>query len=265
MFYNEVEELGLLLTGVQEARLRSDRAWRAKDVLLVSSARTDDAGLGCLFVVRCAVELVPGKERTNVREENVSGLLLSPRLFHSTIRAEYLNVDVIVSHAPHNGHEADERAAWWKELACLLRKTAEAERKTLLLADANSRIAVPMDGVCGDYQPAAKQDLNSCEFIGAPAAGRLFLPLTFTCFAEPHDQRTWLSTAGLWHRIDYTAIPPEWRSAEISVAPTELLDVALVKVDHLAVITVTKVEVSTERPERLSRKKLPSVLLVVRW
>ncbi len=39
LFTKQVEELGLLLTGVQEARLRSDRAWRAKDLLLVSSAR----------------------------------------------------------------------------------------------------------------------------------------------------------------------------------------------------------------------------------
>lgn len=161
-------------------------------------------------------------------------------MVHVTIRAEYLDVDDVVGHAPHNGHDGDVRTAWWKELSCLLRKAADVGRNTLLLTDANSLIAILQDGVCGDHQLAAKHDANSPEFIKALAAGRLFLPSTFSCFAEPHDHMTWLSTA-----------------AVTSVAPTELLDVALVKVDHLAVVTEITVEVSTARPARLRRKRLP--------
>ena len=44
VFIKQVEELDLLLVGVQEARLRDDKAWRDKNMLLVSSAVPRQSG-----------------------------------------------------------------------------------------------------------------------------------------------------------------------------------------------------------------------------
>ena len=65
LFMAQVERAGLFVVGLQEARLSEDRAWRSKELLLISSALDESTLNGCLLVVNLAVELDVGNIVSN--------------------------------------------------------------------------------------------------------------------------------------------------------------------------------------------------------
>ncbi len=117
-------------------------------------------------MVNLAIDLVPGKKGTNIRQHEVDVIHQSSRAIHATVRSRYLDVDLVVGHAPHCGHTPEVRNEWWKFFTELLRKVTSSGRDIILMIDANSRVEHAFPGIVGDYRPE-KEDGNTDASIKA--------------------------------------------------------------------------------------------------
>lgn len=159
----------------------------------------------------------------------------SSRILQCSDKASFLNVGLLVCHAPHNGTDAEARMTWWSSLKAILNECKLARVDTLMLIHANFRFGEAHGHHCGGHQ-LEQVDENTASFLEALELGRMCATFTFEEDSAGHYQATWLSNCGKWHRLDYICSPVRWRDGHIAVEVTTQIDVATVKFDHIAVL-----------------------------
>ena len=213
----QVRELGVHLLGVQEARTAAGS--RLVDGYVVLASGADCGTLGCELWADTTVPYATlGGKDFHFRLADFVAIFASPRLLIVRVTARRVQCTVVVAHAPHSGEAHAVRDLWWAEL---VRRLA-GQRDVVLLVDANGRVGSCLSRSVGPGGFSQAEDDNGALFHRSLAGLGLCLPATF----GPIDREafTWVSRAGICHRIDYVAVPCSWGcdprgSGRFDVAP----------------------------------------------
>eukprot|EP00438_Fugacium_kawagutii_P026052 Skav224814 [mRNA] locus=scaffold21:91531:97434:- [translate_table: standard] len=160
---------------------------------------------------------------------------------------------LVNGHAPHKGHEDSVKHQWWLNLTALLERHA-ANCFPIFMLDANAALGTPADAYVGNLD-AEIEDVNGCFLHALLEKFNMWLPSTFPD-AHTGPSATWFSSAtnrpqGL--RLDYIAVPMQWRTCTIASTTLPDLDVGQGTIDHIAVLLEIKHTTS------LRRRRFPPV------
>ena len=145
-----------------------------------------------------------------------------------------------VGHAPHKGHDAQTREAWW-QLCHLLLQDQQPGGTIIGFLDANAAVGSHTCEAIGDF--AADEEDHAGELFRELLQHHgLCLPSTFEGIHRGPSQ-TWFSSAakaakGL--RNDFIVIPQEWKQHSLTSSVLPDIEVAQKNVDHLAIMLEAK-------------------------
>lgn len=201
----------------------------------------------------------PSRRRKSVnlvKMEEITIKLASPRILLWFVMAPFFDIDGLVCHAPHNGAAAEVRAASWSSLMAVLRGCTLVNREALLLIDANSRLGEAHGLHCGTHLPEACDD-NTAPFLDALELGRLCTTSTFADYTSNNSQGSWVSNAGKLQRLDYVCAALSWCDDTINIGPSAEIDVATIKIDHLAAVVRFRHRVEVSKRTKPISRSLP--------
>ena len=208
-------ELGYLLVGVQETRIRKSGITTGAYFDSLSSAATTAGQNGVsLWVARhipvnpeAAVPVYLSAADTRVSHQ-------TSRILIAHIRKARFDLHAVVLHAVNQAHASPEEIhAWWAEVRTAMHSSIPHGSGVVVFADVNGRVGSIVDQVVGPSR-AQEEDLPGYLFRSLLAEWSLCLPCTYEHIASSHqpwlpeeDWHTWTSNAGGKHRIDFLAIP----------------------------------------------------------
>ena len=138
-----------------------------------------------------------------------------------------------LAHAPHSGRPPDCIDQWWKDFSKEVMKHT-GNGSLFLLGDFNSRLGeMPTDEV--GTHGAEEENQNGAAFKQLLSEMSCYVPATFE---ESHEgpTATWKHPGGSESRLDYVAIPAEWRNHSITSKVVHGLAVSNCLHDHSAAL-----------------------------
>eukprot|EP00435_Cladocopium_sp_Y103_P076230 s119_g83.t1 len=227
------------LLGLQETRTPHSSVFESGYVLIIAPA---DAGVGgCeLWLSSTLPYASRGEERFFFRREHCTVLHVECQLLFVRVEAPFLNLLVVVGHAPHRHCDASVIDFWWQQVFQHI-LDLQGDSLLCLLLDANASVA-PLAPIIGD---AGLQtgDRSGAGFTRVLERGQAWLPSTF---ADRHwgQHATWASfkSGVATSRNDYVALPLLWRDHFVQSWVNLLLDAGLslcVDLSRVLVVTLT--------------------------
>ena len=139
---------------------------------------------------------------------------------------------VLVCHAPHRGHTAEMREAWWRSTTelCL---TVGGDRPWLIFADANCRMGSVVSSHVGEHQ-SDPEDLSGRCFHSLLARLDCWLPCTFEAHMSGHGGTLVQRKSKEIHRGDFVAIPGLWRAFRVAAWVDPAVSAGHAIADHFA-------------------------------
>ena len=139
---------------------------------------------------------------------------------------------IIAGHAPHSGHESQDKAAWWQKLSHLM-QTHGHGHLCIGLLDANAQLGSCTSSSVGGFAMDT-EDENGTHLHALAELGNMWIPATFTHYGNPNS---WHGNASKLHegrRIDFIAWPQLFRHHYVTSWTADDVDVGHQDVDHTA-------------------------------
>ena len=202
----------LWLVGLQETRLPTQSTLPDADFVILCTAANAAGQYGCaLWVNKHVVYARDDGTEHRLRSEHLVVAACSERYLQVHIVAPRLKLAVLVVHGPKAKHDHDpEVRLFWQARLCDLRRRPKGS-DYIVLTDANAHLgSVETDHVGGHgVEPENWEGECFHEFLCQAGA---CLPSTFALHVG--QNWTWRAPgqAATVHRLDYVAIPTEWKS-----------------------------------------------------
>ena len=161
------------------------------------------------------------------------------------------------AHAPHKGYSDEHKHSWWHRCRDLLRQFGHS--CTIIgLLDSNAAVGSVISSAIGGLSPD-EEDYNGLLFRELLQDFDLFLPATFEGI---HDgpSVTWFSSAAkqpTGSRLDYVAIPHEWKAYLLDSFVMPDFDLAQLNIDHFPVILEVHAQASRPQSKPVKRSLRP--------
>eukprot|EP00435_Cladocopium_sp_Y103_P053323 s964_g17.t1 len=195
----------LLFGGIQEARTPSGSCQHRQTLRFCSGAVRGQGGVE-LWINTQQPYGYDGRKPLHLQASHVQIIEANPRLLLARVTAPFLDVLLVVGHAPHSGRPEADRLHWWQELTQLLRGHA-GHVPLFVMIDAN---AAPGDA---DDHTVFADGLATSR---STPLWRAFLEdfnlaLPQTTDLHQGGLHTWTSIDGSsGHCLDYVAIPSDF-------------------------------------------------------
>eukprot|EP00438_Fugacium_kawagutii_P012983 Skav230934 [mRNA] locus=scaffold2774:74414:79357:- [translate_table: standard] len=219
--------------GLQEARSAKGSSSACQVLRLCSGAHGGNGGIELWINLQQPI----GYSREHntpifLKNGDVTVTFADEHLLVARVCRGVLNFVIGVGHAPHCGHPAAHRDAWWSQLRDQLDPHLADGALPFLLLDANAKTG-PHDGAvvhCHDDL----ENANTENFRITLTHLGMCLPSTTTVHRGDHT--TWVHPSGEWEsRIDYVAIPQSHLHQCTHSCVMHDFDLATQHCDHRAV------------------------------
>eukprot|EP00438_Fugacium_kawagutii_P011894 Skav219175 [mRNA] locus=scaffold648:409701:433350:- [translate_table: standard] len=225
---------------LQETRTKTAGSWKYQHWFgFVGPAQDGQGGVELWCNTRVPFGYIHGSDDVATplyfRQKQCSVLFATHRTLIVHFQPDEFECLLASAHAPHEFADESLRFQFWTELRSRL--STKRALPVILGIDANSRLGSEPSAAVGPWSPDPESP-NGFLFRQFLEDVGLFLPTTFPSTRWHSDQGsgTWLSPNG-WKRIDFVALPMEWRAASC-VADLRVLDVAAEHDDHVS-LTLT--------------------------
>ncbi|CAE7942669.1 unnamed protein product [Symbiodinium sp. KB8] len=138
----------------------------------------------------------------------------SPTILIAGAKIGELPVRVLVGHAPHRGHTAEFRKAWWDATSGLCHSFAHG-CPWLFLLDANCRVGSIVSCAVGGHQ-ADEEDDAGASFHSLILSLQISLPATFYVHMQGPGGTLLQKRNGALERSDFIGVPQDWLSGRCS-------------------------------------------------
>ena len=202
------------LTGLQETRLPDTAVCPDADFFMFQAGATANSRLGvALWASKHVAYAWEGDRPYYFSLDYFTMLDFSPRHIVLRVSAPYLRLQVVVAHAPHERCETDSAFSFWSRVFASLDYGIGAD-PIVLLADTNGHFGSVHTCAVGELAPEEENEPARVlhEWL---LTARLFLPSTFPA-CHSGETKTWRSPQGTYRRLDFIALPEEWRLAAFS-------------------------------------------------
>ena len=244
---DQVQNQGLHIVGLQECRSTQGTVHSDTHMRLCSGAETN----GTLGVELWVSKKVPVQGHKCLHVRDFAVLHADSRCLLVRYDGDFGAFIIVVAHAPHAGHPAQERKAWWEQLTQLVR----AHRKSLqviAMIDANATWAGPANEQLGDLCEVTPNN-NTPMFVDFVAQLELFAPSTSPDY-QTGPWFTWThARTGKEHRIDYVLFPNSWAGSWIQTWTDPSVTVGHAGVDHIATVAEVYWEQSSFKVKKKTR------------
>jgi len=217
-------EQGLDVIGIQETRHKADHYFNLEKFHVLSGAATPKrtGGTQC-WISKEAFGL--HIETTHLHTRHATDRILIAEIKHPG-----LHVGVAVLHAPSADGQEDLQE-WWQSVDRLLAPLKHLP--IFALMDANSRVGSIVSRHIGSH--AAVEENDSGDLLHQWLARHsLWIPSTFS-HVHQGDSATWYYTTGASARLDYIALPLQFKNHKTKTWVEEEIDVQLSRTDHLPI------------------------------
>ena len=243
----QVQDQGIHLIGLQECRSTQGTVHSNTHMRLCSGAEPNGT-LGVELWVSTKVP-VQGHKCMDVRDFVVVHADSRCLLVH--YEGDFGAFLLVVAHAPHTGHQTQERMAWWEQLTKLI-STHRRGVHVIALIDANATWAGPANEQLGELYEEAPNN-KTLLFADFVAQHELFAPSTFLdCQTGPWFTWTHART-GKEHRIDYVLLPGSWACSWVQTWTDSSVTVGHAGVDHTATVAEVYWEQSSVKLKKKTR------------
>ena len=252
---------GLHIIGLQETRSRATGHSVFETFHVLSGPATKRGHGGIQFWIQKQISTNSG-----TIEVEVSDL----RILHATsqrlvIRWAYPGCKIIfvVVHAPTDDDEEVLQAFWEATTDAI--PVAYRHWKTIVLADANSRIGSVISSAVGSHH-ADEENVKGACFHGWLLNHNLFVPQTFAACHEG-SSHTWTHPKGTTARIDFIAISNDVKTEDVSTWTSSQVDLALHRDDHECVCAAVQISYypADRRPRDKRVRHAPECQLDIMW
>ena len=225
----------LWLIGMQETRLPTSAVLPDRDFLMLNVAADDQGHHGCALWINLHHAFAhDGEQAHKIHRDQVVMTHFSPRHLQVHITTPRLALTVLVLHAPKIQAQGEEAvAAFWRARADdLCQRPPHSE--CIVLADANSHIGSIVSDSVGS---AGAEDENREGFYFQQFLRQIacFVPSTFPDVHHgPHW--TWMAPGdnACTHRLDFVAVPLEWKPFDQRTQVWYDLEALQMRKDHMA-------------------------------
>lgn len=247
--------------GVQEARTQGSNTRHSASHLVYQSGADSEGVRGCeLWLDRSKPYAANSKRQFCFQPQHVHIASFSDRHLLAIIKAPYLQIRVLVVHAPYQGANDTELQAWWDFIQDMLAH-ANAAIPLVVFGDMNARLGSVVSSAVGHC--GAEEESATGHFVHAFLLEHsLFAPSTHHQYHEG-DSMTWIAPCGQEHRLDFVFLPQDWATFTIKSYVHDGIDLALARHDHLvAAVDVIMIARTSSVPEpkrcRLDTRKIAS-------
>eukprot|EP00929_Paragymnodinium_shiwhaense_P059179 TRINITY_DN2962_c0_g1_i2.p1 TRINITY_DN2962_c0_g1~~TRINITY_DN2962_c0_g1_i2.p1 ORF type:complete len:1990 (-),score=421.20 TRINITY_DN2962_c0_g1_i2:153-6122(-) len=225
---NQMRDANATVVAIQEARMQGNDCWESQDYIVSTTSASPRGEGGCQVWVRKVIQ--QGDAKYRVTKKDLTLLGGDHRRLLLAVRAGPIAFDVLCLHVPCVN--TTDLESWWWDTTELASKR-DSTRPMMVLMDANTQLAETDLPAIGGLAHGRHSE-HAYHLQSFLKAFDLWLPATFE---EHHSGQlhTWESRAReLRCRIDYVAIPIEWRHEDVRSYVDEA-DITMESIDHYPV------------------------------
>ena len=228
----QMDEADILVFGLQESRIRSDRHLHSDQYWLLQAPATPKGQGGVVFGLHKQKAYATALDGTKqyFSEKDAKVVWATSRCLIVKVSTLLLKGIFIVAHAPHSGEPLETIEDFWLTIAKHLAPTY-CTWPVYLLADANSKVGSETSASIGDWQAETTSEKGR-PFHDFLIQHQIWLPSTFEATQVGADAATWQHTSGHWSRIDYVGLPSSIAFARCEAWINHDVDVSLCREDH---------------------------------
>eukprot|EP00929_Paragymnodinium_shiwhaense_P074378 TRINITY_DN38067_c0_g1_i3.p1 TRINITY_DN38067_c0_g1~~TRINITY_DN38067_c0_g1_i3.p1 ORF type:complete len:902 (+),score=131.79 TRINITY_DN38067_c0_g1_i3:429-3134(+) len=123
------------IVGIQEARTSGPSKRTSTDYVVLASGHSLPHAHGCELWIR--KRMVVNGEEVAFTAKDIHMVDASPRWIIARLKTKHFDYCMVVLHAPHAGHSAEEIEAFWRDVADAMTKGKFDEGETIVLGDYN--------------------------------------------------------------------------------------------------------------------------------
>ena len=223
----------IAFAGLQETRLSVSQELPDRDFWMLHASCTPAGQLGTALWIRKGISLGTFAGKPCVLEHGQFTVVVAqPRLLVVSMSAPFLNLIIVVAHAPFDGSPSLSPAEFWREVAGHLDSVPPAT-PLLILTDANAHVGSCQTHAIGSVHPDEENPAGEAWHQFLLGHSLAALNTHEECHSGPSE--TWISPHGKARRLDFIAAPCEWKAAASTwvAADFELLQH---RDDHLPVV-----------------------------
>ncbi|CAE7500106.1 hypothetical protein AK812_SmicGene41735 [Symbiodinium microadriaticum] len=220
-----LHEHGIHIAGVQEARTPAGRL-PSDHFVRYCSGCTARKALGVELWIASGSSFPPHKAVI---------LYADHTRLCARVSFDHFRLQILVGHAPHRAHTAEERRLWWM-------KTKEVcgnfphDDGWMLLLDANCRVGSVNSSSIGEWQPDVEDDGGE-YFHALLVSLQDWLPCTFEATMHGAGGTLLQRSSGELQRCDFVAVPLSWQEFETCAWVEPRITAGHSSPDHFAAVT----------------------------
>ena len=210
----QMHGMGVQVFALQETRIKHKLAQHELYTFLQVEANKKGQG-GLLLAISTQIAYTTRQDGSEVffRDADLRLLSKTDTYLIAKLFTDFGPFVIACAHTPHSGKPDEQLEGWWKAFSSDLRDSAK-NGCLILLGDFNSRVGeTPSDGI--DVLGAEAENLNGMHLRQLLIEVDCFLPATYDQFHEG-PSATWKHPSGAESRLDYVALPAEWKSHQLS-------------------------------------------------
>ena len=220
---------GFVCVGLQETRSKTTGESSTCRYHVFAAAADENGQGGCeLWLSKSLPYAAANKQPCRCSLRSCTVLSCS----HRHIIVKYEDNDwkciFVVAHSPHSRAEEKVRATFWARLAKAVESYASWPIVTMI--DANAKVGAETGEEIGSYRADCPTE-NGIELEKYLRRTGCFLPATFEEDDPEDDTGTWHKN-GVWHRLDFIALPKSWFRADIVSGIAHDVDTLKQHLDH---------------------------------
>eukprot|EP00438_Fugacium_kawagutii_P011908 Skav219189 [mRNA] locus=scaffold648:700154:705535:+ [translate_table: standard] len=236
----------IVVAGFQETRDKTTCVWPGNPYFRFCSAASPQGHGGLQLWVSNQIPVMRHQGKPFFfHKKNFTVGFSSPRLLIVHGHVASLHFCFVVGHAPHSSDDSAE--AWWKDLSYHLASVPDRAH-LMLMIDANARMQGFDDACCGTFGANHDDPHVDCSdlFHQVLIERNLCLPATFSSF-HTGDHATWSIGDRKGSRLDYVAVPAQWKSGILASHVDRDFRSGVSDHDHRAVIVDSCMNIAGQR------------------
>lgn len=228
--------------GLQECRTQGSQTRHSNSHYVYQSGAASDGSRGCEFWLDRTHPYATSRHRPfRFAHDHVHVASFSDRHMLVILKAPHLHIRFLVVHAPYAGAPDADYGEWWTEMTHLVATTC-SNLPLVVLGDFNARLGSHTSDAVADFGREDETETGHCvhEFL---LGHSLWAPASFD--ARHIGQRyTWMSTAGIPHRLAFICLPKTWNTFDILSQVLTDVDLATTRQGHFVVSMQVRMQVS---------------------
>ena len=235
----QLDEIGAHVVAIQETRLKKKKKKAFNPHYHLVTSEADEKGVGGVCIALAKNRSIGQKQGRPVyiQEEDWRLIYADRDLLIIRVQTKLWDVTIVNAHCPHSGYEEEEIHKWWDKYEEILR-AGNSGGMMIFLGDINGKIGqIESKAVGGNRKDP--ETTNGTRFHEMMLMKGLWCPTTFT---EHHQgpTTTWISPQGQESRIDFIAIPEEWKDLQVRSQGLPQIVTRDFTHDHMAVMVEVK-------------------------